>query len=114
MLGFDKVLELLSQETLLNNTVLQWLTGLAAAIGVGVALYVAKGILARHAAALAAKHPSDWLDTLGELVQQTRRWFLLLLALYSGSLLFASLGKILQIDPVGDRHCPACPSSSLG
>ena len=86
MLTLDTLREMLQQREVLDITLARWLIALAVAVGVGVALWIAKALLARHAAALAKTYPDGWPDATIELLKQVRGWFQLALALYCGSL----------------------------
>lgn len=85
MPDFSAISDAMGQEIALGNTLHQWLIALAATVGVGLALHIARRLVTRHVRTLAARHPSDWLDAVSDLVHQTQPWFLAILSLYCGS-----------------------------
>jgi small-conductance mechanosensitive channel len=85
MFAIEAVSDFLGQKVAMNRTLQQWLVAVAATIIIAIALRLIRRIVAHHVAALAAKRPSDWLDAAGDLVRQTKGWFLLVLALCGGA-----------------------------
>lgn len=87
MLSLQDLVERLQEGELLENALSRWAVALAVAAGVALALWVLKRLLRRRADRLAECRPSEWFMAAADLVRVTRSWFLLVLALYCGSLL---------------------------
>jgi small-conductance mechanosensitive channel len=97
MPGLDSIADLLRQREVFGNTLQRWLIALAVAAVAGLALGLAKRLLAGQAATVAQKRAGQWLGAVADLVRQTKGWFLLVLALYCGSLLLVLPDKAAQI-----------------
>jgi small-conductance mechanosensitive channel len=72
-----------------DNTLSTWLIALLVAVVTAVALRIVKALGGRHIARLAARTETTWDDVLVEMLRHTRWLFLLIIALFAGSLLLA-------------------------
>lgn len=70
----------------LGNTLDRWLIALAIAVAAYLALRLLAKVLSSRIQAIANRRQIDWLSAMAELLKQVRRWFLLLAAIYFGSL----------------------------
>lgn len=72
-----------------DNTLSTWLIALLVAVVTAVVLRILKALGGRHIARLAARTETTWDDSLVELLRHTKWLFLLIVALFAGSLLLA-------------------------
>lgn len=72
-----------------DNTLSTWLIALLVAVVTAVVLRILKALGGRHIARLAARTETTWDDALVELLRHTKWLFLLIVALFAGSLLLA-------------------------
>jgi small-conductance mechanosensitive channel len=70
-----------------GNTALRWLAALALAVVVFFLLWMLKAILVRRSRKLAQWRTTAWIAVVADVVKATRLWFLLVMAVYAGSLL---------------------------
>lgn len=71
---------------ILNNSLKSWGLALLIAAAAIVAFPFIRGLIVRRVAAFATTTETDWDNFIGDLLQRTRGWFLLIAALYLGSL----------------------------
>jgi small-conductance mechanosensitive channel len=82
-----------------GNDVQRWAVAVAVAFVVFVGLRLAKAILMRRARTLADRFASSWGTAVADVFQNTKLWFLLIIALYGGSLLLVfpeKTGKVIE------------------
>ena len=72
-----------------NNPVLGWLTALAVAIGVTLALYLVKMVVVHRLGALAARTETRLDDIAVAALQSTKKFVMLVMGLYAGSKVLA-------------------------
>lgn len=72
-----------------DNTMSTWIIALLVAIVTAVLLRILKALGVRHIARLAARTETTWDDALVELLRHTKWLFLLIVALFAGSLLLS-------------------------
>ena len=82
----DWLLDVTERPDIYGNTAQRWLTAVMVALAVAIALWLVKSLLTRRFAALAKRMPDRWPVAVLGVVQRTRSWFLLGMALYCGSL----------------------------
>ncbi len=86
---------------ILNNSVQSWLLALLIAVIAIIAFPFVRGIIVRRVAAFAITTETDWDNFVGDLLQRTRGWFLLIAGLYLGSLVLDIPSDIaLYVDQV--------------
>jgi len=71
---------------LYHNPILNWLIAIAIAVGVFLVIRLSKAIAQRRLASLASKTATDWDDLILALTERIHVLFLLVLAVYAGSL----------------------------
>jgi small-conductance mechanosensitive channel len=81
--------------SLLGNTVQRWLIALLVAVAAAVVLPIVKALVVRHLARIAERTETRWDDSAVALLRQTKGLFILILALFVGSL-FLSLPERVQ------------------
>ncbi len=86
MSGWNEFLESL-QRPVYHNTLQQWILAVVVAIAAYVALRIVKRILAAQSKRFAERFVSTWSSAAAGLFDATRRWFLLIVALYCGTLM---------------------------
>src|SRR5688500_5000528 len=78
-------------------TVTQWLIAAATLGGVYVALALLRGLLVRRLGTLAARTTTDWDDLAVQLVDRTRWYFLLLVAMYAATRVVPAPGELARV-----------------
>ena len=84
----------------LNNPVLGWLTALAIAAGVTIALYLIKRVVVHRLAALAVRTETRLDDIAVAALQSTKKFVMLVMGLYAGS---KALALPLSVDVFATR-----------
>ena len=85
----------------LNNSLQDWGLALLIAAAAIIAFPFIRGIIVRRVAAFASTTETDWDNFIGDLLQRTRGWFLLIAGLYLGSLVLQKSMEIaLYIDQI--------------
>jgi len=79
-------LDFLQTQGFLNNSLLRWAIAVGLAVVIIVALWLLNLLLRKRAVRLAEKYTSPWFLGGSHVLKQTRSWFLLIVALYCGSL----------------------------
>jgi small-conductance mechanosensitive channel len=80
-----------------GNTVQRWLIAISVVLVVGLLLLLVKRILAGRIDRLAAKTHQTWPTFVRGLLDRTRTWFLLLVAIYCGSLVLSLPDDVLAL-----------------
>lgn len=86
MHSYEAIREFLANTQVAGNTTGRWLAAGAVAVGVFLGLEIVRRVLIMRASAIGKARPSDWLESVIDLLRQTRVWFLLAMGLYAGSL----------------------------
>jgi len=85
------------QTVYFNNTLLQWIIAIGAAIGVYFVVQAIKLLMVRYMAALAEKSKSHIDDILVDVFKRTKSIFVFIVALYIGSLFLTLPEKVANI-----------------
>jgi small-conductance mechanosensitive channel len=88
-MNFNRLLTLLETTDAYGNSIRRWLMAAAVAALVGLTLLLLERILSRRAKAERDLRPRPWIEALARLLSRTKVWFLLVMALYCGSLVIA-------------------------
>jgi small-conductance mechanosensitive channel len=97
MPSWKAVVDFLGSQDHWGNSLLRWFIVVVAALAAFVALRLARRLLVRHAGRLAETRAGDWFRGVECVAQQTRTWFLLILAVFGGAwFLFLSTAKELK------------------
>jgi small-conductance mechanosensitive channel len=94
--GWEAFLEWL-ERPVYQNTLRQWALAIVVAVAVYVGLKIAKRALAAQAKRFAERWASTWSSAAVGLFDATRRWFLLIVALYCGTLMLDLLPTVERI-----------------
>lgn len=71
---------------LYQNPIYEWLVAIAIAVVVYLVMRLGKAVIKKRVGKLAAKTAVDWDDLIVALTERIHSWFLLVLAIYAGSL----------------------------
>ncbi|MBW3542918.1 MAG: mechanosensitive ion channel family protein [Planctomycetes bacterium] len=85
------------EQVIYGNPVRQWLIALAVFVVAALVFRIIKAIVARRAGKIAERTRTNWDDAVVETLQATKLWFLLVLALFCGSLVLELPEKTRQI-----------------
>lgn len=88
MSDLHTILSWLEYQDYWGNSASSWLKGLLVALAVAIGLRVILALLARHASRLVERGARDWARAIEKLVQRTKGWFLLTVAIYCGIYVF--------------------------
>jgi small-conductance mechanosensitive channel len=88
MPSWDTFVETL-QRPVYHNTLQQWAVAVAVAIAAYVGLRIVQRVLASQTKRLADRFATTWSSAVAGLFAATRTWFLLIVALYCGTLMLA-------------------------
>ena len=97
MLSLETIRNIPQECGLFDNSAQQWAIAVGVAFGIGCVLWLIKTLLVRRAEALAKRRPNEWLDAVKDLIRRTRGWCILVLAVYSGSVLLTLSPKAVRI-----------------
>lgn len=97
MLAWEWVLQFSQREDVYGNSLQRWLLAIAIALIVGLLLRLIKRLLAGRITPFAERTTLAWPALVIGLLDRTRAWFLLLMALYAGSLVLKLPPNIVAI-----------------
>ena len=83
--------------TFYGNSLQVWATALVVVVAALIALRIGKAVLTRQLVALAGKTRTQLDDVAADLVQRTKFFFLLLVALYAGSIVLTLPDKAVSL-----------------
>ena len=78
---------MLSDLILYHNPIYNWLVAIGITVGIYLVMRLGKAIAQRRVGQLATKTITDWDDLIVVLIDRIHGWFLLVLAVYAGSLM---------------------------